>query len=390
MLDEGRLVDKGTHEELDGPLPAVPAAARRARRGRGGRRRRASSPTTPAATATAGPRAAAGAACEPEAGATGHRRARRRAAAAPDTGGSWPGYRPHPELLAQVDALPPATDAPGVDSGRARAADPRFTLRRLLRPFAVAFMVGLVLDALDALASLAMPALVRGGIDHGVEAQAIGVVLAVSAAALLIVLADWVISAVQTVVVGRNGERLLYTLRVKIFAHLQRLGLDFYERELAGRIMTRMTTDVDALSSFLQTGLISFVNSLLTFAGVLIALLVINLTLGLTVLAILPFAVAATVVFRRGSSRAYADAREKVSVVNADLQENVAGLRVSQAFRREERNAPRFAGRSDDYRRSRLAPSATSRCTSRSSSRCPPSPRRWSCWWRRARCAAAR
>ncbi len=175
-----------------------------------------------------------------------------------------------------------------------------------------------------------------------------------SAAALLIVLADWVITAVQTLVVGRNGERLLYTLRVKIFSHLQRLGLDFYEREMGGRIMTRMTTDVEALSSFVQTGLISFVNSVLTFAGVLIALLVINLTLGLTVLAILPFAAVATVIFQRGSSRAYADAREKVSVVNADLQENVAGLRVSQAFRREERNAQRFAGRSDDYRRSRL------------------------------------
>ena len=278
-----------------------------------------------------------------------------RATADPDAGGGFlAGIPASPELLAQVDALPPATDTPGVDSGQARAADPRFTLRRLLRPFAIAFMVGLVLDALDALANLAMPALVRGGIDNGIEAQAIGVVIAVSAAALLIVLADWVITAVQTLVVGRNGERLLYTLRVKIFSHLQRLGLDFYEREMGGRIMTRMTTDVEALSSFVQTGLISFVNSVLTFAGVLIALLVINLTLGLTVLAILPFAAAATVIFQRGSSRAYADAREKVSVVNADLQENVAGLRVSQAFRREERNAQRFAGRSDDYRRSRL------------------------------------
>src|SRR5215469_11994441 len=281
-------------------------------------------------------------------------RADRTTASADAGGGFLAGIPASPELLAQVDALPPATDKPGVDPGQARAADPHFTLRRLLRPFAIAFGVGLVLDGLDALANLAMPALVRGGIDHGVEAKAIGVVVAVSAVALLIVLADWVITAVQTLVVGRNGERLLYTLRVKIFSHLQRLGLDFYERELGGRIMTRMTTDVESLSSFVQTGLISFVNSLLTFAGVLIALLVINLTLGLTVLAILPFAAAATVVFQRGSSRAYADAREKVSVVNADLQENVAGLRVSQAFRREERNAERFAGRSDAYRRSRL------------------------------------
>ena len=111
-------------------------------------------------------------------------------------------------------------------------------------------------------------------------------------------LADWVVNRVQTVVVGRNGERLLYSLRVKIFAHLQRLGLDFYERELTGRIMTRMTTDVDALSSFLQTGLITMVSSVLTFVGVLVALLFINLRLGLALFPILPVLIVATVVFR--------------------------------------------------------------------------------------------
>ena len=354
VLDQGRLVDQGSHEELMARCPLY--------------RLLLAGPGEDAEGVDAGELAYYAGGDGSVNGDGQHAPARGRlwpADAAParagratagvDAGGGFlAGIPASPELLAQVDALPPATDRPGIDPGQARAPDPRFTLRRLLRPFAVAFMVGLVLDGLDALANLTMPALVRGGIDHGVEAQAFSVVLAVSAAALLIVLADWVITAVQTLVVGRNGERLLYTLRVKIFAHLQRLGLDFYERELAGRIMTRMTTDVEALSSFLQTGLISFVNSLLTFAGVLIALLVINLTLGLTVLAILPFAAAATVLFQRGSSRAYADAREKVSVVNADLQENVAGLRVSQAFRREERNAQRFAGRSDDYRRSRL------------------------------------
>ncbi|MBO0817806.1 MAG: ABC transporter ATP-binding protein, partial [Actinobacteria bacterium] len=259
-----------------------------------------------------------------------------------------------PELLAQVDALPPASETPGVDTATARAPDPHFTLRRLLRPFLAAFAVGLVLDGLDALASLAMPSLVRGGIDHGIETGALAAIGAVSVAALLITGADWVINAVQTTVVGRTGERLLYTLRVKIFAHLQRLGLDYYERELSGRIMTRMTTDVEALSSFLQTGLITMVNSVLLLVGVMAALVVINLTLGLTVLAIMPVAIVATVVFRSKASVAYQDAREKVSAVNADLQENVAGLRVSQAYRREERNLERFAGRSDAYRRSRL------------------------------------
>jgi ATP-binding cassette subfamily B protein len=118
--------------------------------------------------------------------------------------------------------------------------------------------------------------------------------------------------------------------------------------------MTRMTTDVDALSTFLQTGLITMLSSVLTFVGVLVAMLIINVRLGLLVLAIMPFLIAATVVFRMKSSRAYTEARERVSVVNADLAENVAGLRVTQAFRREGENRARFAGRSFAYRESRL------------------------------------
>jgi ATP-binding cassette subfamily B protein len=123
---------------------------------------------------------------------------------------------------------------------------------------------------------------------------------------------------------------------------------------MSGRIMTRMTTDVDALSSFLQTGLITMVNSGLSFIGVMIALLIINLNLGLTVLTLVPLVALATALFRVRSSRAYTDAREKVSAVNADLQENVAGLRVTQAFRREAHNLATFTGLSDAYRRSRL------------------------------------
>jgi ATP-binding cassette subfamily B protein len=141
---------------------------------------------------------------------------------------------------------------------------------------------------------------------------------------------------------------------VRSYAHLQRLGLDYYERELSGRIMTRMTTDVDALSTFLQTGLAQAIVSLLTVVGVTVALLATDVELALVALAVLPLLIAATVVFRRLSSRAYADAREKVSIVNADLQENVSGVRVAQAYVREEHSATRFGERSAAYRRSRL------------------------------------
>jgi ATP-binding cassette subfamily B protein len=268
--------------------------------------------------------------------------------------GTFESLPPSPELLAQVDALPSATDTPDVDLAQARAGDRHFTLRRLLRPIAVALVIGLVLDGLDAVAGLALPALVRNGIDNGVQTKVFHAIVVVSLIGLAIVLADWVVNIAETMVVGRNGERLLYTLRVKLFAQLQRLGLDFYEREQSGRIMTRMTTDVDALSSFLQTGLITMVSSVLTFFGVLAALLIINLRLGLAVLSIFPVLVAATLVFRSKSAKAYTESREKVAAVNADFAENVAGLRVTQAFRREQANRDRFGGLSQAFRASRL------------------------------------
>ncbi len=261
---------------------------------------------------------------------------------------------PSPELLAMVDALPPLKDKPEVDLARARAGDTHFTLRKLLRPVLAALILGLVLDGLDAAAGLALPALVRGGIDSGVQDKVFGVVLTLALFGLAITAADWLVNIAEAMVVGRNGERLLYTLRVKLFAQLQRLGLDFYERELSGRIMTRMTSDVDALSSFLQTGLVTMVSSLLTFFGVLVAMLVIDVQLGLWVLAIVPVLIVATVIFRAKSSAAYSEARDRVSVVNANFAENIAGLRVTQAFRRESTNQQRFAGLSASYRQSRL------------------------------------
>jgi ATP-binding cassette subfamily B protein len=259
-----------------------------------------------------------------------------------------------PELLALVDALPGARDRPGTEAAAAPGPDPRFSLGRLLRPFAVPLLGGLGLVALTAAATLAVPALVRWAVDHGVQPGAAGVVAAASALGLLVVAGSWLVLAGQTLVTGRTGERLLYTLRVKAFAHLQRLGLDFYEREQSGRIMTRMTTDIDALATFLQTGLATAVVSLLSLVGVGAVMLVINLQLGLVVLSVLPLLVVATVGFRSRATVVYNDARDKVGLVNADLQENVAGLRVTQAYRREAHNRRRFAALSYDYRNVRL------------------------------------
>ncbi|MBD3008094.1 ABC transporter transmembrane domain-containing protein [Streptomyces sp. 5-10] len=276
------------------------------------------------------------------------------AVAGPGLAGALSGMPATPELLAKVAALPPATDTPDIDEERAARPEEAYGLRRLLRGFGAPLLVALALVAVDAIAGLLLPVLIRHGIDQGVQRLSLGAVWAASGLALLVVLAQWAAQIGETRMTGRTGERVLYALRVKIFAQLQRLGLDYYERELTGKIMTRMTTDVDALSTFLQTGLVTAVVSLLTFFGILVALLIIDVELALVVFLTLPPLIIGTVVFRRRSVKAYELARERVSVVNADLQESVAGLRIVQAFRRERSGRERFAARSDAYRQARL------------------------------------
>ncbi|MFE7759492.1 ABC transporter ATP-binding protein [Streptomyces sp. NPDC057429] len=259
-----------------------------------------------------------------------------------------------PELLAQVEALPPATDTPGIDEASAVRPEESYGLRRLLRGFGLPLLVSLGLVAVDAGMGLLLPVLIRHGIDDGVTQMALGAVWAAAGLGLLAVLVQWAAQIGETRMTGRTGERVLYSLRLKIFAQLQRLGLDYYERELTGRIMTRMTTDVDALSTFLQTGLVTAFVSVVTFFGISVVLLALDVQLALVVFATLPVLVVGTFFFRRKSVQAYELARERISVVNADLQESVSGLRIVQAFRREHDGAERFATRSDHYRQARV------------------------------------
>jgi ATP-binding cassette, subfamily B, bacterial len=375
VLHEGRLVDIGTHEELQERCaryrslltnPDELAGSEPPVNGATGRwvpwEQVPAAPVPAAPEATPAPR-------HPVDGVTPELWPRKQAApgdagavhtapppavGGPGLAGALAGMPADPELLARVAALPPATDTPDLDERRARAADPDFGLRALLRGFWAPLLLSLVFVGGDAVGGLLLPVLIRSGIDKGVDKLLLRGVWMASLAALVVVLLQWAAQVGETQLTGRTGERVLYALRLKIFAHLQRLGLDFYERELTGRIMTRMTTDVDALSTFLQTGLVTAVVSLLTFFGILVALVAIDAGLALTVFATLPPLVIATVVFRRKSLRAYGVARDKVAVVNADLQEHVAGMRVVQAFRGERAGARRFAQRNGEHRQARM------------------------------------
>jgi ATP-binding cassette subfamily B protein len=338
VLDAGRVVDSGTEAELaarcevfqrlfdTGPGTERDAAPRLDR-----------VPTPPSTTPPATRAVPA------------PRRADRPGAAAVDVG-----LPVSPELLRRIEALPPSSDTPDVDVAAAERHDPRFSLGRLLRPFRWALLAGMLLVAGDAVAQLFLPQLVRNGLDDGVARQDVHALWAAVAVAAVVVVLDWLVTVGQGRVTGRTGERLLFTLRLKTFAQLQRLGLDYYEREQAGRIMTRMTTDVDALAQFLQSGVAQTLVSLLSLVGVFVAMLLLEPELALVVLAVLPVLVAATLLFRSRSRPAYTEARERVSAVNVQFQESVAGVRVTQAFVRGPQDAERFHASGWAYRDARV------------------------------------
>ena len=271
-------------------------------------------------------------------------------------GGGWRlNLAPTPELLARVAALPPVRDSAQLDLAKESGHDRNFNLPRLLGAFRRPLLFGLALVVIDALAGLAGPVLIKTGIDNGVAKGSTAVLFVASAIFLLVTLVDLIDQVGETFVTGRTAERIMLSLRVRIWAQLQRLSLDYYEREMAGRIMTRMTTDVDQFESLIENGLLSALVSAVTFIGVGCALVVINVELGLCTLSVvLPLAVA-TVMFRRKAARLYDLSRERIAIVNADFQESLSGVRVSQAFVHQAGTVARFHGLGRDYLDSRIA-----------------------------------
>jgi ATP-binding cassette subfamily B protein len=354
VLEGGRVADTGTHDELTARSPLYRALV-------GGSGEQVSGRIEALAAGYDGTTAAA---WMPVVRSTDGRNGAMRTigpqALGPGLGrgggGSWRlNLAPTPELLARVAALRPVRDFPTVDLDREARHEGVFSLRRLLREFRRPLLVGLVLVVLDAAAGLAGPILIKTGLDQGVARGSEGVLFAASGLFLVVALADLIDAIAQTFVTGRAAERIMLSLRIRIWAQLQRLSLDYYERELAGRIMTRMTTDVDQFESLIENGLLSALVAGVTFVGVGLALVVIDTELGLCTLTIaVPLAIA-TVVFRRRAAVLYDQARERLAVVNGDFQESLSGVRESQAFVHEAATIARFHRLGADYLDSRVA-----------------------------------
>ena len=274
-------------------------------------------------------------------------------------GGGWYGnggdLAPTPKLLAGLASLAPASARSGVDlAAAAEIAPVAFRIGDFVAPWRRRLIWGVILVAADALLTVLGPVLIRHGIDAGVRRDNATVLWGTSAVFAAVAMMDWWVTRAGALLTGRTAEAMLLSLRVRIFAHLQRLSLDFFDNEMDGRIMTRMTSDVDALSQLVQTGLINAVVGGATCLGVAVFLVVLSPPLALAAASVLPVLWLATSWYRRRSTVAYRDSREAIASVNANLQENLSGVRVAQANTGEARSAARFNALSDSYRNARL------------------------------------
>jgi ATP-binding cassette, subfamily B, bacterial len=265
---------------------------------------------------------------------------------------------PDPGSLARIAELEPIQDAPPESTdemvanslGQPSPHTPGSMLRNEVGPLALV----LALVGFDTFLGLAGPWFVKqgiGGITSGSVAQLDRVVLAF----LLVSMLSIIIIRVHTVLAGLLSERILYRVRVKVFGQLQRLSLDFYERELSGRLLTRVTSDVDALGTFFQQGVVSLLVNGLTLVVVTAVMLSQDPVLGATAIAGMPIIILATLVFRQVSSRAYDRSRDRLATVNARLAESFSGVRVVQAAGRQSRNTEDFGQIVESHRQARLA-----------------------------------
>jgi ABC-type multidrug transport system fused ATPase/permease subunit len=159
---------------------------------------------------------------------------------------------------------------------------------------------------------------------------------------------------VETYMTGWVGERILADLRAQLFRHLQRLSLGFYERNRAGVLISRMTNDVEAIDQLVTDGITTLAQSTLLLSGTAFLLLFLDWRLALVTLRVIPFMIIATAVFRSRSARAYSSVRERLGLVTATLAEDIAGMRMVQAFVREQRATENFRSVARSYRDSNM------------------------------------
>jgi ATP-binding cassette subfamily B multidrug efflux pump len=215
-------------------------------------------------------------------------------------------------------------------------------LLRYLRPYgsmtvgAIAMLLG------SALLQLAGPYLTQVAIDRAIPAKDLHLILLLGLALAAALVAEFALEYGQTVLTAYIGQRVMVDLRLGIFAKLQRLPIPFYDRNPVGRLMTRVTSDVETLNDLFTGGVVALFGDVFTLLVIMVWMLIVDLRLALVSFAVIPFVLAVARLFQSTVRRAYRDIRVKLARINAFLQEHLSGMRVVQLFGREAPSAERF------------------------------------------------
>jgi ATP-binding cassette subfamily B protein len=236
----------------------------------------------------------------------------------------------------------------------------RLTRRRLgllwglTEPYRVRTALSVVSLLVATATALAPPYLAKYALDYGVEGGETRKLYFVVAIFVAAGLANWAMYYVETYMTGWVGERILADLRVRLFRHLQRLSLGFFERNRAGVIISRLTNDIEAIDQLVTDGVTSLVQNSLTLIGTAVILFLLDWRLALATCAVIPLMSVATAIFRKQSARAYGQVRERLGLVTATLAEDIAGMRVLQSFVREKPAFDNFTRIARRYRESNM------------------------------------
>ena len=218
-------------------------------------------------------------------------------------------------------------------------------MRRLLgylRPHRRAVVIALVSIIGYSVLQLAQPYLTKLAIDDHITTGNLEGLDRIAFALLVVLVGSFILEYLQTFTMQMMGQRIMYDLRMEIYRHLQRLDVRFYDRNPVGRLMTRVTTDVDTLNDLFASGVISVFRDVFTLFGIMVVLVVMDWRLALLAFSVLPFIAWVTHWFRRNARDSYRQVRGWIAKINAFLQENITGMATVQVFGRERRNYEQF------------------------------------------------
>jgi ATP-binding cassette subfamily B protein len=214
---------------------------------------------------------------------------------------------------------------------------------RMIRPYRAKALRAVALLVVFALTSLAGPLLVRRAIDGGLEVGNRSVLNQSIIAYVIVAIVAYVAYRLAIATLATVGENFLRDLRTRIFGRMLQQSMPFYDRENAGVLVSRMTSDIDSLQVLVQLGLLMFVTASLVLVTSLVTLIILNPLLLVLCLMTMPFVVLASIRFHRESNRAYLAVRERIGTTLSSLQEGISGVRVVQAFGREDVQTNQFA-----------------------------------------------